>query len=47
MSLLAMKKKLGEFKKKRVGVKFTETWEDGELITDCKEKLVIILFSEP
>ena len=35
-----MKKKLGEFKKKRVGVKFNEVWEDGLDIIDSKEQLV-------
>jgi len=41
--LFEMKRKLGEFKKKRVGVKFNDIWEDGQMILECKEKLVCAL----
>ena len=44
--MFEMKKKLGEFKKKRVGVKFNDVWEDGESVLECKGKLVFFISYE-
>ena len=44
--MFEMKKKLGDFKKKRVGVKFNDVWEDGESVLECKGKLVFLISYE-
>lgn len=44
--MFEMKKKLGEFKKKRVGVKFNDVWEDGESVLECKAKLVFLSYDD-